>query len=214
MNLTIKDFLNTYYPNSETHSIFGKYNLRFELGGKHKNGTLERTNQATIRALDIFERSIGFRKTVVVIQHFENEFYDRENHYINYLFELLDKDHFEIRQGPFDSTYYETNPSGEKVEKIWKDHLECDLYIGEIDLNKKTTESLIRGKVNLEMGMEPKIPQIMFFYSIDNQIGFRIYDDRGCDVWSNQKEKLYPIYRDFDDYILEYNRQEIEEYFE
>lgn len=41
-----------------------------------------------------------------------------------------------------------------------------------------------------------------------------MYDDRECDVFSFDKEKLVPIYRKFSNWILDYNRIQINRKFE
>jgi hypothetical protein len=40
-----------------------------------------------------------------------------------------------------------------------------------------------------------------------------MYDDKGCDVWSNHKGNLRPIYENLNDWILDYNRSKIDKYF-
>ena len=77
-----------------------------------------------------------------------------------------------------------------------------------------TIKKIIQGRANLEMGFEPAIPQNIYYYSPLNKIGFRIYDDRGCDVWSDYKEKLRPICENLNEWILDYNRAEIDAFFE
>ncbi len=214
MNETIKKYLNKNLPELNLSSINGKYNIRFELGGgKLENGTIERVNQAVNRATEIYKQAIGHKEIIIAIEEYENDFFDAEKKNKPFLSELIPLENITKIKGPFEQTYYDIDELGNKTEHIFEDKLYCDLFLGNITLDLETISKLIRGRANLEMGFEPAIPQDIYYYSITNEIGFRIYDDRGCDIWSNDKEKLRPIYKSLNEWILDYNRPEIDEYF-
>jgi hypothetical protein len=213
MNETVKKYLTEKFPELKLNSIHGEYNLRFELGGETlENGTTERVNQALKRATEIYKLAIGFNEIIILIEEYENDIFDQERKNKQYLSELISLDKLSKFKGPFEQTYYEIDNSGIKTKHIFEDKLDCDLFIGKIILDEETVAKIICGKANLEMGFEPSITQDIYFYSVINKIGFRIYDDRGCDVWSNDKEKLRPIYKKLNKWILDYNRPEIEEF--
>ena len=86
----------------------------------------------------------------------------------------------------------------------------CPLVIGKLKSNEINSVEIIRGIANLEMGFQPCTPQDVTFFSPKTTNGFRIYDDRGCDIWSTDRENLRPIYYNLNDWILDYNRQEID----
>jgi len=212
MKETIRKYLNENYPELNLSFIYGEYNLRFELGGRElKNGTIERVNQVVYRAAEIYKETIGYNEVIIAIVEYENDSFDKENK--TYLSELIPVEILSKIKGPFEQTYYDVDEIGNKIEHSFEDKLYCDLYIGKIILNKEAIKKILRGKANLEMGFEPSIPQDVYFYSIFNEIGFRIYDDRGCDVWSNDKEKLRSIYKNLNEWILDYDRPEIDNYF-
>lgn len=189
-------------------------NIRFELGGKIlKNGTTERVSQVVKRANEIYKQAIGFDEVIIAIEESENDFYDINQSNKPYLSDLIPIKKLSKFDGPFGQTYYDIDELGNKVQQVAEDQLLCDLYIGKISIDEKNIDKIIRGKANLEMGFDPAIPQDIYFYSLSNKIGFRIYDDRGCDIWSNDKEKLRPIYKSLNKWILDYNRPEIDEYF-
>ncbi len=214
MNKTIKKYLISNHPELNLKSIYGKFNLRFELGGEIlENGTIERVNQAVSRATEIYRQAIGNNELIIAIEEYNSDFFDIEKRNKRYLSELLSLDKLTKFKGPFGQTYYEIDELGNRIEQIAEDELHCDLYIGKLDIDEETINKIIRGRANLEMGFDPAIPQDIYYYSISNKIGFRIYDDRGCDVWSNDKEKLRPIYESLNKWILDYNRPEIDEYF-
>jgi len=196
------------------NSIHGKFNLRFELGGEIlENGTVERVNQAVSRATEIYKQAIGNDELIVAIEDYETEYFDIEKRNKEYLSELIPINKLTKFKGPFGQTYYDIDELGNRIEQIAEDELQCDLIIGKLSIDEDTINKIIRGRANLEMGFDPAIPQDIYYYSISNKIGFRIYDDRGCDVWSNDKEKLRPIYESLNEWILDYNRPEIDKYF-
>ena len=214
MKKTISEYLTETHPKSNLNSINGKYNIRFELGGETlQNGTIERLNQVVNRANEIFKQSLGYKDIIIAIEEYENEFYDSKSKNKPYLFELISLNKLNKFKGPFEQTYYEFDELGNKSEHIAEDEIYCDLYIGNLVLNKETVSKIITGRANLEMGFEPAIPQDIYFYSTTNKTGFRIYDDRGCDIWSDDKEVLRPIYESLNDWILDYDRPEIDKYF-
>ena len=63
---------------------------------------------------------------------------------------------------------------------------------------------------NYEQGREPSIGQSVYFINPDKDIIFRMYDDRGCDVFGLNKDTLMPLYQKFRKWILDCNRIEID----
>jgi hypothetical protein len=213
MKKTIKKYLNETFPELKVDSIHGKYYIRFELGGDLRNGTIERVNQAIKRASEIYNQTIGEGNVIILIEDYQTSIFDRENKNKKYLFSIVNEKQFKRFRGPFGQTYYEDDKYGNRVEKVSEDKLECDLLIGNSYLDKEQTVLIIEGISNLEMGFEPCIPQDLYFFSVEKQIGFRVYDDRGCDIWANDKEQLRPIYHKLNKWILDYDRPEIDKIF-
>lgn len=54
----------------------------------------------------------------------------------------------------------------------------------------------------------------IYFVNIDKKLIFHMYDDRGLDVVSADKETLRPIYKKHNDWILDYDREQIDKQFE
>lgn len=217
MKETIRKELNRLLPNTGIESNFGKFWMRFELGGEGNMDSSKRIEQATERGLEIYKRLIGTNEVILVIEEWENSWIKAaqgEEIKENYLNSLLKKYELNRIKGPFNQTYYEEASIGNKIEKNFDEKLECDLSIGKTNLSFNEVKSIIRGIASLEMGGEPFITQRVHFFSPSNQTGFNIYDDRGCDIWSNSIKELRPIYEKLNDWILDYNRKEIDEMFE
>jgi hypothetical protein len=54
----------------------------------------------------------------------------------------------------------------------------------------------------------------IYFVNIDKKLIFHMYDDRGLDLISADKEILRPIYKKHNDWILNYDRKQIDKQFE
>lgn len=53
----------------------------------------------------------------------------------------------------------------------------------------------------------------IYFVNIDKKLIFHMYDDRGLDIISAYKETLRPIYEKHNDWILDYDREQIDKQF-
>ncbi len=54
----------------------------------------------------------------------------------------------------------------------------------------------------------------VYFINIEKKLIFHMYDDRGLDLISADKEMLRPIYKKFNDWILDYDRKQIDKQYE
>ncbi len=50
----------------------------------------------------------------------------------------------------------------------------------------------------------------IYLVNITKKMIYHLYDDRGCDVIASNKQDLYPLYQECNDWILDYDRDEIE----
>lgn len=217
MKETIRNELNRLIPDTGIESIFGEFSMRFELGGETTTDRSKRIEQATDRGLEIYKQLIGENEIILVIEEWGNSWIKTvpgEQIKDNYLTTILKGHELKRFKGPFKQTYYKEDAKGNKIEMIFDDPLGCDLSIGKIQLSINEVKTIIEGIASLEMGGEQFITQKVYFFSAKNQTCFNIYDDRGCDIWSNSLKELRPIYERLNEWILDYNRKEIDEMFE
>lgn len=73
---------------------------------------------------------------------------------------------------------------------------------------------LIKAIGNKEFLRKPRINGNLYIVNETKGILFHMYDDRGCDVFSLDKDTLLPLYHKFRKWILDYNRVEIDHTFE
>jgi hypothetical protein len=210
---TLKEELNRLLPNSGIETIHGEFYMRFELGGEGNKETRKRIKQAKERGTEIYKQLIGEDEIIITIQEWENDFFDPNSRNKKYLYNVLKGSELKKIQGPFEQVYYKENENGVKEEKIFEEPLECDLIIGKTKISLEQVSLIIKGIASLEMGEEPCIPQEVYFFSINKRVGFRIYDDRGCDIWADSIENLRPLYKNLNSWILNDNRPEIDKMF-
>ncbi|WP_440118947.1 DUF3885 domain-containing protein [Paenibacillus sp. QZ-Y1] len=71
----------------------------------------------------------------------------------------------------------------------------------------------IKAICNHDVGMKPMIHHRVYFINISKKTIFHIYDDRGCDVISASREELMDIYNEYNDWILDYDRERMNNVF-
>lgn len=60
----------------------------------------------------------------------------------------------------------------------------------------------------------PFMAKEVYFINIDKELIFYMYDDRGLDIISTDIEAIRPIYKKHNDWILDYDRKQIDKLFE
>ncbi|QHT67825.1 DUF3885 domain-containing protein [Rhodocytophaga rosea] len=53
----------------------------------------------------------------------------------------------------------------------------------------------------------------LYFLNIDKQLIFHMYDDRGLDIIASDRNTLQPIYEQFNDWLLDYDRERMDTIF-
>lgn len=65
-----------------------------------------------------------------------------------------------------------------------------------------------------ELGVEGSYDHGAYYLSKKNKLLVNIYDDRGMDIISDNKERLTPIYHTFKEYLLKYDFESMKDFFE
>ncbi|MFC0190026.1 DUF3885 domain-containing protein [Fictibacillus aquaticus] len=74
-------------------------------------------------------------------------------------------------------------------------------------------QSMIRAICNQDIGVRPTIPHEIYFININSKTIFSVYDDRGCDLVGSCVDSIRNIYKEYNDWILDYDRNEIDKIF-
>lgn len=203
------------YPDSKIdteHSLGGQVHIRFELGEGRDNGTIERVNQSTERAETIFKDTFNdsTHEIFVLIYEYQGEnIFNASNDYLHKQFPADRFKNFYNQMEPVNSRYFTTDENGNDV--LEKD--EVRIIIGKLPVKDINVKNILTGIANTEMGFDPGIDQRIFFFDPLTDKAFQMYDDRGCYVWSVKADKIRDIYIKRNEWIVEYHRPEIEEYF-
>ena len=84
-------------------------------------------------------------------------------------------------------------------------------------LKCKTSEftyiPMLQAICNQDMGRQPKIFHRVYFINISRKTIFHVYDDRGCDVVATSADAIRDVYHKYDNWLLEYDRVEIDKVF-
>lgn len=211
----LQSYLDKAYPGSQIdteHTLGGAVYIRFELGGELRNGTKKRVNQAVERAFAIFEDAFpdANDETFVLVYDYMGATFN--NGSANFLYDQFPKDAFGkfYNQVEFVNTrHYVSDENGnETFEKA-----EVRIVIGKLPINSINVRNILNGIANAEMGLEPSIDQRVFFFNPKIDIAFQMYDDRGCYLWSDKPDKIRAVYDRRKDWIVEFDRPEIDQYF-
>ena len=87
------------------------------------------------------------------------------------------------------------------------------LTIYKADKNDIPYSEIFNGIANTEMGFEPKIHQLVYFFQPSSKKWFWMYDDRGCLMFSDDVSDLKENLNKFDGWIVEAQRSEMEKQF-
>jgi hypothetical protein len=212
----LQTYFDRVYPYSKIdteHTLGGQVHIRFELGGKElENGTKERVEQATDRALTIFNETFNdpTHEIFILIYEYQGEnFFNASNDYLHKQFPTDSFKKFYNQLETVNTRYFTTDENGNDV--LEKD--EVRIIIGKLPVEDINAKNILNGIANTEMGFDPGINQRIFFFDPTTDRAFQMYDDRGCYVWSDKADKIRYIYIKRNDWIVEYHRPEIEEYF-
>lgn len=208
-------YFDRVYPSSKIdneHSLGGQIYIRFELGEGYSNGTAERVNQATDRAVTLFNDTFDNPENeilVLIYEYPEPNAFNASNEYLHrqFPFEQFEKFYNEVEQ--VKTGDFTTDENGNEVlEKT-----EVRIIIGKLPVKYINTKNILNGIANTEMGFDPGIDQRIFFFDPLADRAFQMYDDRGCIIWSDTADKIRDIYIKRNKWIVDYHRPEIDKYF-
>lgn len=208
----LQAYLDNAYPGADInteHSVFGSVHIRFELGCEHKNGTKRRTEQATTRALALFNETFPDAGSMLWILIYEGYNFNAASNYVFDLFEPKQLAEFYNERELVATRSFVEDEAGNSIREI----AEEQIVIGRLAAKDIKAEEILKGIANNEMGFEPAISQRIIFLDAATDRAFLMYDDRGCYVWSNHADKIRDLYIHRNDWIVPYHRPEVDQYF-
>lgn len=73
--------------------------------------------------------------------------------------------------------------------------------------------SMLKAICNQDLGINPSIFHRVYFININKKTIFHVYDDRGCDLLATSRETIRDVYNKYNDWILDYDKDEIDKLF-
>lgn len=178
-----------------------KYFLRFELGDSIENGTIERINQSTTRATELFENFFDKDSELFILVYDFN--FNKVSFSVSYLDEILNSESIKNEQY-CDSLTLKSFTNQSKIEKVNK---KLNIYF-----TKRTNINYLKiftGIANYEMGFNPIIEQSVYFFEPKTKKWFWMYDDRGCLLYSQQISYLNPTLKKFGKWLVKSEKEEM-----
>lgn len=71
-------------------------------------------------------------------------------------------------------------------------------------------DALLREIIKADLGGISALVSSVYFANTEAVYLYHVYDDRGADLVAESKETLRPLYHDFNQWILDYDRKKIE----
>ncbi|NYF26122.1 DUF3885 domain-containing protein [Sporosarcina sp. JAI121] len=212
INMFLNDYMSEKFPNLKLKPpLFYNWDtgIRFELGNPDDNDEVSYMKTVYHRSLSIFKSLHSVDDEIVIVANVHHD--DEQNllkrrklkifnHYIkskNVLYRLQHKVIPYVFEDEYDIYDFETH----------RYTLQCNVsdvkYI-----------NFIKAICNHDMDIKPKIYHDVFIINKTKNTIFHIYDDRGCDVLSLDKESLGHLYKKYNDWILDYDRSAIDKTFQ
>ncbi|MFS0781015.1 DUF3885 domain-containing protein [Bacillus sp. 1P06AnD] len=86
-------------------------------------------------------------------------------------------------------------------------------FILKCKANEFRFKPLLKALCNQDLGIRPRIYHRVYFININKKTIFHVYDDRGCDILATSPETIRYIYETYNDWILDYDKFEINKVF-
>jgi hypothetical protein len=184
--------------------------LRFDLQVGDTD-TDEYFQEVTRRASTIFQTAFDNSDKVFVV-FMDYKYKRRKIRFSNFTFQQIE-------------SLKKTDVSYSKEKRLYEPDDKFD--IRNIAIIKTTTQKINYANILTAIGhtdFPPRQPRLdqkgvftakeMYFINLDKKLIFHMYDDRGLDIISADKEALRPIYIKHNDLILDYDRKQIDKQFE
>lgn len=186
------------------------YGLRFDLQVGDAD-TDKYFNEVTRRASTIFQ-TVFDNSDKVFLVFMDYKYKRRKIRFSNFTFEQIDN-------------LQKMEISYSKEKRLYEPDDKFD--IRNIAITKITVDRINHKNILTAIGhsdFPPRQPRLdqngvftakeIYFVNIDKKLIFNMYDDRGLDIIAADKETIRPFYKKHNDWILDYDRNQIDKQFE
>lgn len=186
------------------------FGLRFDLQTE-ETGTNEYFQEVTKRASTIFH-SVFASSDKVFLVYMDYKYKRQKIRLLNFTFKQIEN-------------LQQTEISYTKEKRLYEPSDKFE--VRNIAIVKLTADRIHHQNILTAIGntdFPPRIPRLdnnsiltnkeVYFINIDKKLIFHMYDDRGLDLISADKESLRSIYEKYNDWILDNDREKIQKQFE
>lgn len=175
-----------------------KIGLRFELGNPDVVDESDYMKQVYYRAITLFEELHTINGDIYLVIRIHK---DSSNYYKST--QILKK---------------YTNSKNIKITGTVKpleddENYKTYEFIAKCKISDLRYKALLKAIANQDMDIKPQIHDECYFINIENQTIFHLYDDRGVDIVSNNYTSLKDLYYKYNNWILDYDRNRIDNIF-
>lgn len=173
-----------------------KNGLRFDLQVGSTN-TEEYFEEVNKRSIALFRASFSETDRVFIVLN-QYKIKRSKIRFSNYAFQQI----AELKKSEVD---YSTVRQLYEPDDIW------NRAISKVAIERINYENILKAIANTDFSREPRIDSQMFFLNVDKKLLFNMYDDRGLDIVAKDIETLRPLYTEFNPWILDYDRDVIDQ---
>ncbi|MFL2105829.1 DUF3885 domain-containing protein [Desemzia sp. FAM 23991] len=212
--MNLNDFMHENYPNLQLRPpLFYNWGIgiRFELG-LEKEWFFDSSNNLYVlgcynRAITLFESLHSPTDDIFVVMDMNNfdvrkKLKRQLQNFSPYIKKSL---FYSLKHQELPFIFPEDDEDG--TRKTNRFTLTCKT----MDLNHV---ALLKAVCNQDLGFNPSISHNVYVINIQKKTIFHTYDDRGCDVLATSPAAIKEIYTKYSDWILDYDRVEIDKLFE
>jgi len=207
----LQTYLDSVYPfptiDSE-HSLCGRISITFDLHESHESELSDNATSATERSFIIFNDLFDNPDNILwllVYEYVEDSFFPSTD-YLYKQFSPEGSTEFYNKTEIINSRSF--IPDTELLEKV-----EAKILVGKLSIKDINVKNILNGIANRENGLEPIISQSVYFFEPKEKVGFHMYDDRGCYIWSDDPNRIRHIYKERIKWINEFAIEDIKEFF-
>ncbi|WP_175428254.1 DUF3885 domain-containing protein [Bacillus solimangrovi] len=181
--------------------------LRFELGipGEWRVNQDKYIDTALQKAITLFETTHSKEDEILLLVVDYVAFNKKNQYKKTKVFERYLKDKTLVNR-----LHMITNVSNDHdLREEWKSYS----YIVQCKVSQLKIQNLLRAISHNDFVKQPYVSQSCYIINTSTNTIFHMYDDRGLDLFANDIEEIRPVYDQYSEWILDYDRKEIDEYF-
>jgi Domain of unknown function (DUF3885) len=207
----LQKYLDSIYPFSKIateHSLSGRVTVRFDLLENDEAEQEDKVKSATERALTIFNdlfENIDNTIWLLSYEYIDDNFFPQSD-YIYKQFPTSDLNEFYSEIETVNSRTFITGT--DRFEQV-----KAKITVGRFPVKSVDIRNILNGIANRDNGLEPIITQSVYFFDSNQKIGFHMYDDRGCYIWSDDSSRIKHIYNNRIKWINEFEMEDVKDYF-